>query len=66
MRLHFYSLQDKFLEFLEALYSFEKVRYTSLDELATDVIKRMEELHSELMKRMEDTPNNGELLPGDY
>lgn len=58
--------QDKFLEFLEALYSFDKVRYTSLDELATDVIKRMEELHSILMKKMEETGSNGEILAVEY
>ncbi|ODN02284.1 Protein FAM73B [Orchesella cincta] len=59
--------KDKFLEFLEALYSFDKVRYTSLDELATDVLKRMEELHSDLMRRMsDDVSSNGELANSDY
>jgi len=48
-----FVVQEKFLEFLEALFSFEKVRYTSLDDLAADVVIRMEEMRDSVLEKLD-------------
>jgi len=45
--------KDKFLEFLQALFSFDKVRYSTLDDLAHDVVVKMEEMHTVIMQRLQ-------------
>ena len=46
-------LQEKFTEFLQAIFSFEKVRYTNIDELCTDIVARLEEMYNVVMQRLD-------------
>jgi len=48
----FFLYQDKFLEFLDAVYSFDKVRYTTLEDLAQDVMTKLELMHTQIMARI--------------
>ena len=45
--------KEKFLNFLQAIFSFDRVRYTTLDELSADVLLRLEEMHTVVMERLQ-------------
>jgi hypothetical protein len=47
-----YFFKDKFTEFLQAIFSFEKVRYTNIDDLCVDILIRLEEMYSVVMDRL--------------
>jgi len=49
--------KDKFLEFLNAIFSFDQVRYTTLDELAADVMKKLQLMHSHISRKILETPS---------
>lgn len=51
-----FIFQDKFLQFLNSVFSFEDVRYTTLDELAEDVMKRLEIMHSLIINKIKEIP----------